>query len=119
MRAIEFINEGSKPIRRSAKAAIPNMQMFPQLDNGNVYSSYRYGVALAGSPEESNVDQESVTNSKMVTIAYSDGDAEIINKANKKMGINARAVTDKTSHESATVETSSPVAKPKRNKYGV
>ena len=119
MRAKEFINEESKQMRRSAKAAIPNMQMFPQLDNGNVYSSYRYGVALAGSPEDSNVDQESITNSKMLTIAYTEGDAEIINKTNKKMGVKGRAVTDKTSHESSTVETQSPVAKPKRNKYGV
>ena len=119
MRASEFINESSTPLRRSAKAAIPDMQMFPQLDNSNIYSMYRYGIALAGSPDEANMSKEGPVKSKMVTIAYSQGDADIINKANKHMKVSGRAVTDKKSHESYTVDTQSPVAKPKRNKYGV
>jgi hypothetical protein len=119
MRASEFINESSKPIRRSAKAAIPDMQMFPQLDNGNVYSMYRYGIALAGSPEDTNMSEVGPSSSKMVTIAYSQGDADIINKANKHMKVNGRAITDKKSHESHTVDTQSPVAQLKRNKHGV
>ena len=55
----------------------------------------------------------------MVTVAYSEGDADIINKTNKHMGVKGRAISDKSSHESSTVDTASPVAKPKRNKYGV
>ena len=119
MRIKEFIKESSKPLRRSAKAAIPGMQITPQLDNGNAYSMYRYGVALAGSPDPSNMHLSGPTSSKFVTIAYTEGDAEIINKANKHMGVKSQAVTDKKSHESNTVDSRSPVAKPKRNKYGV
>ena len=119
MRLKEIIQETSTPLRRSAKAAIPDMQMFPQLDNGNIYSMYRYGVALAGSPEDSDMPNDGPSKSKMVTVAYTEGDAEIINKTNKHMGVKGRAISDKDSHESHTVDTVSPVAKPKRNRYGV
>jgi hypothetical protein len=119
MKIRDIIRESTAPLRRSAKAAIPDMQMFPQLDNGNIYSMYRYGIALAGSPDEATMDHDGPSKSKMVTIAYSEGDAEIINKTNKHMGVKGKAISDKTSHESHTVDTQSPVAKPKRNKYGV
>jgi hypothetical protein len=56
----------------------------------------------------------------MVTLAYTDGDAEIINKANKIMGVKSKALTSKKSQESSTVDTKSgPVANVKRNRYGV
>lgn len=119
MRAKEFIKESTKPLRRSAQAAIPDMQMFPQLDNSSIYDMYRYGVALAGSPDSATMDQDGPAKSKMITVAYSEGDAEIINKTNKHMGVKGKAVTDRRSHESSTVDTVSPVAKPKRNRYGV
>lgn len=120
MRLREIIQETTKPLRRSAKAAIPDMQMFPQLDNSSIYDMYRYGIALAGSPDsETIMDHNGPAKSKMVTIAYSEGDADIINKTNKTMGVKGKAISDKRSHESHTVDTQSPVAKPKRNKYGV
>jgi hypothetical protein len=119
MRAKEFIKESVKPLRRSAKAAIPDMQMFPKLDNSSIYDMYRYGIALAGSPDSATMDHDGPAKSKMVTIAYTEGDADIINKTNKHMGVKGKAISDKRSHESNTVETQSPVAKPKRNKYGV
>jgi hypothetical protein len=118
MRAKEFIIESDK-LRRSAAAAIPDAHFYPALDNSSPYASYRYGVALAKSPDET-VDRKGPTQSKMVTLAYTEGDAEIINKTNKIMGIKGKALTSKKSHESSTVDNnSSPVAKPKRNKYGV
>jgi hypothetical protein len=118
MRAKEFIFDADK-FRRSATAAIPDAHIYPALDNSSPYSSYRYGIALAGSPDQT-MDRDGPTQSKMVTLAYTEGDAEIITKANKIMGIKGKALTSKKSHESSTVDNnSSPVAKPKRNKYGV
>jgi hypothetical protein len=119
MKIRDIIRESTAPLRRSAKAAIPDMQMFPQLDNSSIYNMYRYGIALAGSPDPATMDQDGPAKSKMVTIAYSEGDADIINKTNIRMGVKGRAISDKRSHESSTVDTASPVAKPKRNKYGV
>ena len=118
MRAKEFIIE-TEQLRRSAEAAIPDAQFYPALDNSSPYASYRYGIALAGSPDET-MDRDGPTQSKMLTLAYTDGDAEIINKANKMMGVKGKALSSKKSHESSTVDTNnSPVATPKRNRYGV
>lgn len=118
MRAKEFILESSK-LRRSAESAIPDAHLYPTLDNSSPYNSYRYGIALAGSPNDP-MDRKGPMQSKLVTVAYTDGDAEIINKANKIMGVKNKVLTSKTSHESSTVDrNNSPVAKPKRNRYGV
>jgi len=118
MRAKEFIKENTS-IRRSAEAAIPDAQFYPSLDNSSPYASYRYGIALAGSPDYP-MDKEGPTQSKMVTLAYTDADAEIINKANKTMGVKGKVISGKKSQESSTVDTKSgPVANIKRNKYGV
>jgi hypothetical protein len=119
MKIRDIIGESTAPLRRSAKAAIPDMQMFPQLDNSSIYGMYRYGIALAGSPDTATMDHDGPAKSKMITVAYSDGDAEIINKTNKRMGVKGKAISDRHSHESSTVDTASPVAKPKRNRYGV
>jgi len=118
MRASEFIIE-EKKLRRSAEAAIPDAHMYPALDNSSPHASYRFGIALAGSPDYT-MDRLGPTQSKMVTLAYSDGDAEIINKANKIMGVKSQAISSKKSHESSTVDSNnSPVAQAKRNRYGV
>lgn len=117
MRIKEFIIEADK-LRRSAEAAIPDAHFYPALDNSSPYASYRYGIALAGSPDHL-MDKNGPTQSKMVTAAYTEGDAEIINKANKSMGVKGKALTSKKSQESSTVDTGSPVAQIKRNKYGV
>jgi hypothetical protein len=118
MRAKEFIIEADK-LRRSAEAAIPDAHFYPALDNSSPYASYRYGIALAGSPDHP-MDKNGPTQSKMITLAYTDADAAIINKANKTMGVKGKALTGKHSQESSTVDTNnSPVARPKRNKYGV
>lgn len=118
MRIKEFIIEADK-LRRSAEAAIPDAHFYPALDNSSPYHSYRYGVALAGSPSQT-MHKNGPTQSKMVTLAYTDGDAEIINKTNKFMGVKGHALSSKKSQESSTVDAhSSPVANIKRNKYGV
>jgi hypothetical protein len=118
VRACEFIIESDR-LRRSAEAAIPDAHFYPALDNSSPYSSYRYGIALAGSPDYP-MDKNGPTQSKLVTLAYTDGDAEIINKANKTMGVKSKALTSKRSRESATVDAnSSPVARSKRNRHGV
>jgi hypothetical protein len=114
----DIIVEASR-LRRSAEAAIPDAQFYPALDNSSPYDSYRFGIALAGSPDET-MDRHGPTQSKMVTLAYTDGDAEIINKANEIMGVKSKALTSKKSQESSTVDTKSgPVANIKRNRYGV
>jgi hypothetical protein len=50
---------------------------------------------------------------------WSDEDEETIMLASKLMGVTPSAITDKKSREPKTTHSTSPVAKPKRNKYGV
>lgn len=118
MKIREIVVEAAR-LRRSAEAAIPDAEFYPSLDNSSPYTSYRYGIALAGSPDQT-MDRQGPTQSKMVTLAYTEGDAEIINKANKIMGVKSKALTSKKSRESSTVDSQcGPVAKIKRNRYGV
>lgn len=118
MRASEFISEDKKPLRKSVKAALPAGRIHPSLDNGNPYQSYRYGVALAGSPD-TDMYTDGPFGSKLLTIGYTEAEREIIKSADKTMGVKSQELTSKDSLETNTTNTSSVVAKPKRNKYGV
>lgn len=122
MRAKEFITERSvKPIKRSVKGSVSNLRKNPALDNNNhPYLAYRFGVALAASPELDDMYNEGPLGSSFITADYTDGDTEIRKAAEKKMGVKSQAVSGKGSEElKDIVNTTSPVAKPKRNKYGV
>jgi hypothetical protein len=67
MRAHEFILE-EKKLRRSAEAALPDAHFYPALDNSSPYASYRFGIALAGSPDDT-MDKDGPTQSKLVTLS--------------------------------------------------
>ena len=117
MKINEIVTEGD--IRKSAKNALPNLQSFPHLDNNaNPYLAYRFGIELAGAPDV-DADQRAGTGSDFVTIGYSDADDEIIAHAAKKFGLKRKTHGGKGSKELDSASTASPVAKPKRNKYGV
>lgn len=119
MRAKEFIKESTKPLRKSAKASISGLRKNPTLDNNNhPYLAYRMGIAMAGSPDYP-MDQNGPLGSSFITTDYTDADAEIRKGAEKIMGVKSQEVTGKGSVEVKNINTSSPVAKPKKNKYGV
>ena len=122
MRAKEFIDESRKPLRKSVKQSMPNLTTSSSLDNNNhPYLDYRFGVALAPSPDNSNMHSEGPIGSNFAMVDFSEGDAEIRKAAAKKMGIKFDAGTGKGSEElsSSIINKISPTAKPKRNKYGV
>ncbi len=119
MRAKEFINETTKPLRKSAKASISSLRKNKYLDNNNnPYLAYRMGVAMAGSPG-STMDQYGPLGSNFVTVDYTEGDAEIRRSAEKLMGTPSQEVTGKGSEETDNINTQSTVAAVKRNRYGV
>lgn len=121
MRAHEFIIENKKPLRKSSKQSLPNLTSASKLDNNNhPYLAYRFGVALASSPDLEGVHNEGPLGSNFSMIDYSDGDEEIRKSAAKRMGIKFDKGTGKGSEEMKDiVNTVSPVAKSKRNRYGV
>lgn len=122
MRAREFITETQKPLRSSVKHSLPNLTSSSTLDNNNhPYMAYRFGVALAPSPNVESIDDKGPVGSDFSMIDYSDADAEIRKAAAKRMGIKFNKGTGKGSEElpGSIINKTSPVAKPKKNRYGV
>lgn len=121
MKINEVIAEGRdrKPLRRSAHLALPNLSQYDTLDNNNhPYLAYRFGIAMAGSPD-SDMDQRGPIGSNFNTIDYSQADAEIRRGAERIMGVTASRSTGPGSEEMSLVNRRSPVAAKKPNQYGV
>lgn len=117
MKINEIVIEGK--IRKSTENSLSNFQSYPHLDNNaNPYLAYRFGIELAGSPDV-DADQKAGTGSDFVTVGYSDADQKIIDHASKKFGLERKTHGGKGSKELDKVNKISPVATPKRNKYGV
>jgi len=122
MRAKEFINENKKPLRKSTRQSMPNLTASGDLDNNNhPYLAYRFGVALAPSPDVSDIYDEGPIGSDFAMVDYTDGDREIRQAAAKRMGIKFDTGTGKGSEElpDKIINKTSPLANVKRNKYGV
>ena len=108
MRAKEFIREGEDDFSASAKAAMPNANMWPDLDNSSPYHAFRFGVALAGSPEKT-MPVDGPTGQHMVTVAYTKEEQAILDQTGKRMGFTHNAIAKPPSEETADVNKSSPL----------
>jgi hypothetical protein len=118
MRAKEFINEEKKSsISKSAKKATPGLKKFPQMDNS--YGIYRFGIAMASSPGTTDDAVEGPIGNVPIAVAYSKGEEEIIKATLKQVGDSSVTVTPSGSSEQDDTYKTSPIAAPKRNKYGV
>ena len=114
MRAHEFVSEaadysGSKGMSQQALTTIPNAFVYPELDNSSGYKAYRFGVALAGMPEE-KMDQNGPTGLKMVTIGYTQADEDILDAAANLIGTPRVRLTPGGSKELKDTNTTSPVS---------
>lgn len=107
-------------LRKGSQYALPDAEGMPELNlYKDPYSAYRFGLALAGSPDVMP-DKNGPNSGDLMTISYSDADKAKVDAAKAKFGIKQRRLsTGKGSEELPNVNTQSPVAKPKRNKYGV
>jgi hypothetical protein len=106
MKINEVIIEGA--LRTSSKYALPDAEVFDDLDNGHPYYMYRFGVALAGSPDNFG-DINGPTRSNLVTIGYTDADREIIDAAKRHLGRKSTRISKKKSQEMPDVNRQSPV----------
>lgn len=121
MKINEVIVEGrsKKPMRKMHKQALDNLSQYDALDNNNnPYLAYRFGMALAGSPDM-DMDRKSTIGSNFNMVDYTDADTKIRRGAEKVMGVKPSMSTGKGSEELPSVQKHSPVAKIKKNKYGV
>jgi hypothetical protein len=121
MKISEIVTEakGREKLRKTTTNSLSNIQSYPYLDNANhPYTAYRFGVALAKSPSDVN-HLEGPIGTEFTTIGYSDADQKIIDHTRKEFGLPVRKHSTKGSVEVDSINKTSPVAKPKKNKYGV
>lgn len=122
MRAREFIGEDKKPLRKSVQQSMPNLTTSSDLDSAsNPYLAYRFGVALAASPDTEQIYAEGPIGSDFAMVDFSPGDKLIRAAAAKKMGISFDHGTGVGSKELShtVINTVSPVAHAKKNQFGV
>jgi hypothetical protein len=118
----QMIAEGKmKPMPKSHKAAMKNVVTFPDLNmsTGSAYLQYRFGIALAGSPDQPMPTDNYIGGDPMLT-TYAQEEMDIIKNAAKQMGVDYdRNWSGPKSKELDKVNKSSVVAPRKKNKYGV
>lgn len=111
MKITEIISESTAPIRKSHKAAMQNVMTSPDmnLSTGSAYLQYRFGIALAGSPEETTPSDNYIGGDPMYA-PYAEEEVEILQHAAKQIGVAFdRNWTGKGSKELDTVNTKSLV----------
>jgi hypothetical protein len=129
MRAKEFLPEGAKShgkfvsLNADVDAALPGVWVQRQLRNTDPYMQYRYGLAMAAARADAaghvEFEQESPWAENLTIVGYTPEDADVVRLADKLMGVTATRIADDSSKESKDTNNASPVATPKRNKYGV
>ena len=122
MRAREFIREAKilahTPLTNSSSESMPTARSYPEL-LGHYYDMYRFGIAAAVSPDlEHDFPRQSV-GPAMMTLQYSKADTEILNRAERIMGVKGKGINPQGSNETDDTHTRSPVAKRKKNRFGV
>lgn len=128
MRAKEFIYEAkskgrAEPVSVRKSDPLPGVFVQKELRNTDPYMQYRYGLAVAAARAHKehgvNFDQETAWAENLTQVMFTPEDEETIKMASKLMGVKPTRITDNKSHEPKSTGTQSPVAKPKKNKYGV
>ncbi len=114
MRAKEFILERAFSDKKSS--TMPTTFTYPEMPSADPYKVYRFAMAMANHELK---HLEGPTSRNAVIVAYSKGEEEIIKAAEKRTGHKSEMVADRKSHEPDNTNITSPVAKPKKNRYGV
>ena len=114
MRAKEFIVERSFPRRKSS--VMSTTYEFPTMPSADAYQAYRFGMAMA---DHTINYPEGPTSNHAVIVAYTPEEEAIIAGGSRQTGHKGRIVADRGSHEPTDTSNLSPVAKPKKNRYGV
>jgi hypothetical protein len=97
--------------------SIPSLSM--NKSNGSSYLQYRFGIAMAGAPEYPTQAAGAFAGDPLLS-SYTDEELEIMNYAAKQVGAGAvKRLSSNRSEELSNTHKVSPVAKPKRNRYGV
>lgn len=106
-----------KKLPKSTRESMPHAKQFQDIDQ--YYGMYRFGLAMAGQPDKSTPKSGPAKDNPAVWM-YTSAEEDIVNKAAKNQGISGKTIVKKgPSSELKSVNTVSPVASKKINKYGV
>ena len=101
------------------KGAVSMPDISINKQNGSPYAQWRFGVAMAGAPDYPTEPAGAFAGDPLLT-TYSDVELEMVNAAAKQVGAgHAQKWSNKRSEEIPTTYKQSPVAKPKKNRFGV
>lgn len=114
MRAREFIIEREMSSRKSS--TMPLSLHYPTMPSSDTYQAYRFGMAMA---DHTINYAKGPAEQHAVIVAYTPEEEKIIRGGEAQTGHKGQMLTDRGSREPESTYTSSPVAKPRRNRYGV
>lgn len=128
MKIHEIITESDIPasgkkLSKDQVSALKGALSIPGLSgnkaNGNTYAQYRFGLAMAGAPEYPTQAAGAIAGDPLLS-TYTDAELEIINFAAQQVGAGRiDRISPNRSEEMPGINTTSPVASRKKNKYGV
>jgi hypothetical protein len=122
MKISEILVEGGKSkLSDPAQAALKGAMTTPDANNnaGDAYKSYRFGIALAGAPEYPTKATNDIGGDPLITL-YTDEEFEMVQYAAKQSNVGKiKRLTSMRSEEKKDTYKTSPVAKPKKNRFGV
>lgn len=108
MRANEFIIENGK-LKKASREALPHAKNYPEIDS--FYELYRFGIGMASAPDNTDGHERGPIGVNPSVIMYSDGEEEIVRKAEKALNIKGKILAKKgQSAEMSHINTISPVA---------
>ena len=113
MRLRDLLEASAPGLDPDVEDTLPPTMILPELINSDTYKQYRYVVALAAAGAvakgEVEFDPNSTWNESLSALAYTPQELEIIQLANKMMGVQGVMVSKSKSHEPDHVHSVSPV----------
>lgn len=115
MRLRDIVESSIPALPTNVERTLPYTAVIPELPNQDPYKQYRYVVALASAKAKENgevdFDPNSTWNEALAVVTFSDAELEIIELANKMMGVSSEMISKSPSVEPTDTHTASPVMK--------
>jgi hypothetical protein len=113
MRIKDIISEGFATKKSNT---LPTTFEYPDMTSANAYDMYRFSVAMA---DHTNPPAQGALGNHGIIVAYSPEEEPIIKHAERVTGHKGKLAADRGSREPESTNTQSPVAKTKKNRWGV
>ena len=114
---------GTKPMDKEKKAAMKNTTTLPGINmaTGSMYKNYRMGIALAGAPTfPTKIEADNWIGGDPLISSYTEEEYEMVKAAALQVGAGTvENWSGKRSEEIPGINKTSPIAKIKKNKYGI